>query len=374
MTAHYDVIVTGAGPAGTMAARFLAKGGARTLLLEKEKLPRYKICGGGVVWRAREAAELDISAIAEREFRKVDWIFRDDLKFTVAREYPIVTMVMRDRLDYLMAESAVTEGADLHDMEELKSLEINSGQRIRVITDKGNYTCNHLVACDGLRSTVLKFLNLEDARLKIPAIEAEIKVAKTDGPLFEHVVFDVSAIQYGYGWIFPKEDHLSVGIAAMPGKGVSLRKAYRNYLAHTGIDNIMISEKQYGYQIPLHPHRNLWKGNILLAGDAAGLADPLVAEGISHAIISGKTAALAILEQPEAAGAAYELKMKKMRKQIRSAYWFSKLFYDHPGLCTLALRSKGQYITEYVSDIFGGSREYPDNPGMIGKSLKRLIF
>ena len=371
----YDSIVIGAGPAGTTAARFLAQEGNKVLLIEKGKLPRYKVCGGGLVWRAREALDLAIEPVIQKEFYQVDWKFSENLNFEVKRDYPLVTMVMRDSFDEFLSLAAVKNGAELHDEESFEAFENRADGKIKVITNKGSYLTDHLIAADGLRSQIYKQLKWQDDRLKIPAIEAELTLNDTSGEFFKKVVFDITAIEGGYGWIFPKSGHLSVGVAAMPRAGTSLKKAYYDYLSRSGIEEYIREQKQYGFQIPLYPHRQLSKDNILLVGDAAGLADPLVAEGISNAIHSGKMAARAINENPGAASESYDNLVKQdLRGQIRSAKLMSKIFYDYPSISSLVLQRKGQYITEYVSDIFAGKRKYPDNLKMAGKSIQRLLF
>ncbi len=373
MSKIFDAIIIGAGPSGSTAARFLAAEGCSVLLIEKMQLPRYKVCGGGIVWRARKALELDLSEVIEREFSAIHWKFREAMEFRVERPYPLVSMVMRDRFDAFLTQKAEEQGAVIHDEEEFRSFQQHPDGLISVRTDKGKYRARYLLAADGLRSNVLRQLGWQDNRIKVPAIESEISVSDPD--LFQEVTFDVSAINHGYAWIFPKADQLSVGIAAMPQKGLSLRNAYRNYLEGTGIAKHIIQEKQYGYQIPLQPHKKLQAGNILLLGDAAGLADPLVAEGISHAIFSGKWAAEAILQAPSEAGAYYEMVVReKLYGQIRAAQWCARLFYEYPGLCSRVLRSRGEYISSYVSDIFAGERTYPDRASMIIKSLQKILL
>ncbi len=376
MVKRYDAIVIGAGPSGATAARYLAASGVHVLLLEKEKLPRYKVCGGGLVWRAREALEIPINDIVHKEFFRIDWKFRHDLEYTVERSFPLVSMIMRDQFDAFLTEAAAKNGVTIQDEESFEYFEEEEDGNIMVKTDKQRYRTHHLIASDGLRSKAFKQLGVTDKRVKIPAIEAEIFLEEGNEDFFKKVIFDVTAIPKGYGWIFPKENHLSVGVAAMPQAGTSLKRSFFDYLMKTGLEPLIREKKQFGFQIPLYPHGKLYQNNILFTGDAAGLADPLVAEGISHAIFSGKWAARAIIETPGSnTGPAYqELIKSELAPQIRSAKMFAKLFYDYPAFSARILKNKGQYITEYVSDVFAGTRRYPDNLTMVGKSIKKLIF
>ena len=373
MTDTFDTIIIGAGPSGATAAYRLAKGGQRVLLIEKEKLPRYKVCGGGLVWRARKSLPESISPTYEKEFFNIHWKMTDTLEFDVSRDYPLVSMVMRDSFDAALVEEAFESGAEIHDGEEFKELTM-SERSITIRTDKQSYQAHYLIAADGALSPVYRFLKLQDKRFKVPAVEAEIELSSNSHPLFEQVVFDITAISRGYGWVFPKANHLSIGVAAMPSANGSLNQSYKTYLNSLSIDDDIVAEKKYGFQIPLFPHKELSYGNILFTGDAAGLADPLVAEGISHALFSGNWAAESILQSPDKASQVYNDRVaNELSSQIKSARILSRIFYDYPGVSKWIMERKGEYITNYVSDIFAGKRRYPDNMAMLTKTLRKLF-
>jgi flavin-dependent dehydrogenase len=106
----FDVAVVGAGPAGASAALALARGGASVALIEKELLPRYKTCGGGLVGRALTALPEGLDLPLEQACVAVEMRFEDDdLRFRVKREEPIVSMVMRADLDRALADAATRD-------------------------------------------------------------------------------------------------------------------------------------------------------------------------------------------------------------------------------------------------------------------------
>src|ERR1043166_352517 len=110
----YDVAVVGAGPAGASAALDLARQGVNVVIIEKAALPRYKTCGGGVVGRAMRFLPVDIRAAIEQECYYAELNLLDhNLHFTTQREDPIVSMTMRDQLDYQLVEAARAAGAKL---------------------------------------------------------------------------------------------------------------------------------------------------------------------------------------------------------------------------------------------------------------------
>src|SRR5690606_22962576 len=107
----FDVAVVGSGPAGAYAAYHLAKNGLSVVLIEKEVLPRYKVCGGGLVYRGRQLLDFDIDSIIESQFSKVDiFVEGKDVCFQPEREVPIITMVMRDSFDHHLVKKAEEAG------------------------------------------------------------------------------------------------------------------------------------------------------------------------------------------------------------------------------------------------------------------------
>ena len=97
---HYDVAIIGSGPSGAMAAYHLAKKGISTVIIEKESLPRYKTCGGGLVYRGRRKLPFDISSVVEREFNQIKLYFEgENTVLTTERDVPVISMVMRDKFD-----------------------------------------------------------------------------------------------------------------------------------------------------------------------------------------------------------------------------------------------------------------------------------
>ena len=290
---NFDVIIVGAGPSGAMAAYELAFAGYKVGILEKESFPRYKTCGGGVVFRARKNIPFDIGQIVEREFFHA--LFRVNGKeYCIQREIPIISMVMRAQFDELLIQKAIEKGAILIDS--LPADGFIPGNFNQIKTKKGNFRAQYFIAADGVYSPMGKWAGIPDHRFLIPALECEVYIDPVELKNYvSQVIFDVDIIEQGYGWIFPKKDHLSIGVASFKRGKLNLLDIYRKFLKKWEITGIA-EEFRHGYQIPVSPRGYYSKGNIFLVGDAAGLADPIVAEGISNAIQSGKLAAKAIIQ------------------------------------------------------------------------------
>jgi len=152
-----------------------------------------------------------------------------------------------------------------------------------------------------------------DTRKLIPALEYEIEVPEKDfEKLSKNVRFDIDAAPSGYGWCFPKKNHLSLGVLTTKRKKVNLKEYYKNYLKTIGITEI-ISESQHGFQIPIAPRTDGFvKNNVFLIGDAAGFAEPITAEGISNAILSGKYVAESLIESNLDGKVTEELYVEKL--------------------------------------------------------------
>jgi flavin-dependent dehydrogenase len=121
-------------------------------------------------------------------------------------------------------------------------------------------------------------------------------------PFSGAIRFDVAAARRGYGWIFPKRDHLNVGVYRQAPLAGDLRAALASFLASSGLDSWR-TEGPYAFPIPTAVRPDaIARGRVVLVGDAAGLTDPITGEGISHAVASGRVAAEAIAEAAAGGG------------------------------------------------------------------------
>ncbi|AWG20803.1 geranylgeranyl reductase [Flavobacterium faecale] len=377
----FDVAIIGSGPAGASAAFELSKSGISTVIIEKEILPRYKTCGGGFVFRGLKNMPFDISSVIEKQFYSIDTYFSNKQShLTTARDQPIITMIMRDSFDNLIVEKAKENGVTLLQDHKVESITFGENQILH--TNQGPIQAKFIIAADGALSPIAKMTGWVETRLIIPALEYEVEVPAADFErLSQNVRFDIDAIPYGYGWCFPKKNHLSIGVAVMikSNKKINLKEYYATYLKTLGITEI-ISESAHGFVIPVAPRTdNFVRKNVFLVGDSAGLADPLVAEGISNAILSGVQAAQAIAEaalDPEKAAALYHAKLEAtILPEIRTGAKLSHYFYNQKTFRDLVLKKYGQKVAEAMTDLFMGERTYPsDYKASIAKKIKGAIF
>jgi geranylgeranyl reductase family protein len=365
MTVH-DVAVVGAGPAGASAARVLAEAGARVVLLEKHDLPRYKTCGGGVVPRAlrglpqavRDAVE---TAVVERECRSADLDFgHDGLAFRARRERPLISMVMRDRFDAELVAAAERAGAEVRPRAPVRAVGLEA-QRTRLETADGPVMARLVVAADGATSETARLCGWSPPRLCAPALEAEVRVPDADfARLSGAARFDFGPVRAGYAWVFPKRAHLSIGVCSMRG-GVNLNAGLARYLATLGLERVTHIEK-HGFFVTLGARADgVARGRVLLAGDAAGLADPVTGEGISAAIESGTLAARAILDggaEPGGVRERYHRSLAGLRREVRIGRLLARLTYERPRVRRWVFGRHGQKVVEGMIDVLTGDRTY----------------
>lgn len=373
----FEVVVVGSGPSGAMAALKLAESGLSVAIIEKETLPRYKTCGGGFVFRGKMLLNFDIEPVVEREFKTVKIIMvGEDLEYSIAREIPIISMVMRDAFDSLIVNKAVEKGAVLLENYKINSLtQVNNG--IVLHTINGDISAKFVIAADGALSPIAKMMGWKETRYLIPALEYEVEVSEKDfSRLSKEVRFDINIIPGGYAWSFPKKNHLSIGVATAKRGKVDLHFYYKEYLKVLEIEEV-VTESRHGAQIPISPRTDgFFKNNVLLIGDAAGFADPITAEGISNAIYSGILAAESIIEGNLISKTIDEIYHKKINEkllpELKTGRFLANIFYSKNWLRKQLFKNYGQIFAEAMCDIFTGKRSYPTNTD-VKKILKKYV-
>jgi len=204
-----------------------------------------------------------------------------------------------------------------------------------------------------------------------------LSVKKDFERLSKELRFDFDAIPQGYGWVFPKKNHLSIGIASATRGKKDLKKYYREYLDILEIKEVL-NEERHGAQIPLSPREEgFFKNNVLLIGDAAGFADPVTAEGISNSMYSGIMAAAAIIEGELDATKVdifYTQKLnEKLLPELKTGRILAEIFYRKKWLQKIILKNYGEKFSDAMAEIFIGNRSYPTDAKKVArKYLKKL--
>jgi geranylgeranyl reductase family protein len=291
----FDLAVVGAGPAGSTLARQVSLAGKSVVLIEKDPLPRYKTCAGGVTHRARRLLDFDISSVVERTITEGLITYKMDKGFVKPYPEPIAYMVMRDRFDDLLTRKATEAGATLFEGARVKSIEA-TGEGYAVHFADSVIHAKLLAGADGANGVVARQTGLHAEVRGDVALEAEIEVSPAQVEAWDkRIALDVGYIKEGYAWVFPKGKHLSIGVGAMKRHAPALRGYYECYLASLGLGDYTVRSVR-GHHIPMRLRNTpVARGRVLLVGDAAGVADPFSGEGIYHAIKSAQLAAPVVI-------------------------------------------------------------------------------
>lgn len=304
----YDVIVVGAGPGGSMAARCCARAGLNTLIIEKERFPRYKACGGCLSLKTARLLDFDLSPVIENTIFGAKFSYRLKDPFFIESKEPIAFMVMRDCFDQFLLEKATEEGVKVREGERVAQVQEKEKGVDVVLADGERFHSRYVIGADGAESIVARSLSLspnENDRNGI-AIQSEIPLNSAIGfseKEYQFVHLDFGQIPNGYGWVFPKREWLSIGIGGMfrDSKKFNLRQSLSGFLKGLAYVSEKKIERMKGHLLPsfYDEWQKVAHGKVLLVGDAAHLMDPLQGEGIYYAIRSGMLAAEAIIESNE---------------------------------------------------------------------------
>ena len=398
MPSDYDVLIAGAGPAGCAAAYDLARAGKRVLMLDRRTFPRHKACACGLTRKTLRALRYSVEPVVERVCREVvlqeagprfhEGLRVADKSFEVRlrTRRVICAMAVREKFDAFCLEQTLAVGAELKKIESVVAVRESATRvEIEVIVDGGvteTLRAPVLIGADGSNGQMRRLAAgldaqregwgdslregawIESRTAELPAepawyargfaLEAMVPfevlppmLPAGDGP--QDLVFDFAPIAGGYGWLFPKGDHINVGVggfvpkdgpAAANPERMSYESVTRGLLeSYTrqklGVELGAVQAHVSGQHLGLGGHGYVPRGRVLLAGDAAGLVDPLTGEGIFSAIKSGQAAASAAIAYADADAARlsdeYTERLRELQAMLVFSHDAAKSFYREPG-------------------------------------------
>lgn len=373
----YDVIVVGAGPAGSTAARVCAQHGLRVALLEKATFPRAKPCAGAAsvrTLRALNTIGVHVPrSLIERRIYGLQMMGPDRQPFTIRCPRLLAYTVLRTSFDHFLAQEAMAAGAELHENHAVTSVE-RQGNQVICHTAHRAFAGRLVIGADGAAGVVGRSTGLrspfkpDDLEL---AIEVDVPIPSEDFGL----AIDPSlltlwflSVPLGYYWAFPRRQSLSLGvggIAARMGNMPGLLGTFAKLLARqTGL-HLGPLRNVRGHALPATGFRLPVSSDcVLLAGDAAGFVDTLSGQGICYAvesgILAGWTAADAVSRGKFTAEAleAYPARARRLfGQELHRSIFVARLIHAHLyGVFRLARHVRA--MSRIAEDLATGAFSY----------------
>lgn len=326
------MLVVGAGPAGSTAAHLLAREGVSVLCVDRASFPRDKPCGGGLTARAVRMLPCAVDPVVEDRIGVVDVRLAYGSRFERQARAPLALMTQRRLLDAHLAEQAAAAGAELRDG--TKVTEVREGA---AVVDGEEVEARAILVADGANGGTARELGLGGEVVHGVALEGNAPYPS------EHyrgrMVLEVGTVPGGYGWVFPKGDHVNVGVGGWQGEGPRLREHLAQLCEEHGIDAGALGGVR-GHRLPMRrPQTAIARGSVAAVGDAAGLVDPFSGDGMYEALVSARLATAAVLDL--LAGRlrdleAYATAVARTLGPLTSAGWGAKVAFDRFPRATFA--------------------------------------
>ncbi|MCC6222330.1 MAG: geranylgeranyl reductase family protein [Thermoleophilia bacterium] len=357
---RFDAVVAGAGPAGSVTAYRLASAGASVLLVDRARFPRDKPCGGGLTMRAVAELPLAPDPVVEHVVTRMRFRHAYGSAYERGGERPLILMTQRRNLDALLAERAAAAGADFRDGVRVTGIDVEAdgvtvtlgGERVRAAL---------VVGADGANGLTAKCLAVGPGPTYGVALEGNLPYAEAAKRQPGTAALELGTVPGGYGWVFPKGDHLNFGVGGWAREGPSLRDHLGRLCRAYGVDPDRLRDVR-GHRLPLRrPDARLARGRSLLVGDAGGLVDPLSGDGMYEAFVSARLAAAAALDllSGRAAGLEpYDTAVRRALGRMISASWGAKLAFDRFPRLTFAL-SRPRAVWPAVEGLLCGELPHP---------------
>lgn len=287
-----------------MAAHAAASLGKRVVILERFRIPRYKTCAGGLIGASLKALPEGFTPPVKATATTFTFAMRGQRGKTKAAEIPLITMVSRDEFDARLVDAAVAAGATIYDDTIVTRLTADDAAMRISTRNRGDLSARVVVGADGSAGRTAAYVGVVAEQVYL-GLELELVTPHDHAEGWANrVLVDWGTIPGGYAWVFPKGDTLSVGVVAERGNPEQTRAYLHDFLAQRNLDRQEIVVNSGHLARCRTEDSPLYRGRVLVAGDAAGLLEPWTREGISFALRSGTMAGRAAAKASEGTSAA----------------------------------------------------------------------
>ena len=413
------VLVVGAGPAGATAARTLAAAGVPVRILDRASFPRNKPCGGGISLRVLSRFPYLVDAlprIGTHTLRRLYLEGPGGESTIIEADEPAALMIRRVEFDELLVSLALREGAQLVTGADIVQASEGPGRVTLVARDRRRFEAPLVIAADGVHSVVARRLGVHSgwpaASIALDMMEETPRTELRDlDPSTLWIAYGYEhrrdihrgspreedtrkggpacpprAAAEGYAYIFPKRDHVNIGIGYLlsyyrrevEASPYELQRGFVDELRSRGVAaGASVRRNFTPFMIPVGgPLRRPARGRVLLAGDAGGFVNAFTAEGIYYAMVSGDLAARAVIEARGASGDAAARRYRRavsreIGPELRDSVLVQRhLFSDRRRISRIIRHAHHDpAITKLILDYAMGRRSYLSaRRGLIGRS------
>jgi flavin-dependent dehydrogenase len=278
-------------------------------------------------------------------------------------------MTRRIRLDAYLLELAARAGAEVHEQDGAREISVNH-QGVCITTAKGTYDSRILIGADGANGITGRTLGLRSEYDEAVALEGNAPWASVTGRDWEEfVALDLGGLAGGYGWVFPKGEHLNIGVGAWKYASFTLKPKLAALARRYGFDESQL-ENLRGHHLPVRVSGSpIARGPVALVGDAAGLVDPLSGEGIHMAFASAKLAARTSMDVLAGVAADMTSYQSAVDSQLQTELDVSRQLQEIFNFAPppfLALMQRNRRFWHFFCYLIRGDLTYLDFVRMIG--------
>jgi len=306
----FDVIVVGAGPAGSTAAKLLGEAGLSTLLLDKSAFPRDKPCGGGISARVIQRFPYLKAALPSIPVNWVNKVYLESpAGFAVdyRSDVPLYLMIRRCEFDNLLF-SLARQHVEFRAPALVRRLVPGTGGvtvTAELDGEPKDYECKLVLGCDGANSIVAR-----GSGLRTGSVQADCAIDMMEETPYQELslperdrmyVYYRIRSHYGYGYVFPKASHVNLGVgfkldyylSKLRGEHYAHHASFIEGLASKQLVSGRSNRNNFrAFPLPISgPLPRTSSDRVLVSGDAGGFVNALTAEGIYYAMVSGEHAA-----------------------------------------------------------------------------------